>query len=421
MEQQKRPSAPGLEWRGGKPRWRATKAAIAKGYTPKNRELPRDADPAALTNACERFSAEMKMWLSGRITKSEPDFDGTFRTLLGIYQTSPESSFHELAPSSRYPYNFYLPMLIEEIGARRIEDCNGKDAKRWFKAWGEFDEENGAYGKIAKAKMCIAVIKAALKFGIICKYKGCADFKAILRECDFPGTRRRMHAPTADQIIAARKAAHARGHAPLALAYAIQFEGTNRQTDVVGQWVPLSERVASAVIDGTEKWIGPTWKHVDQNLVLRFKPSKTSRTTGVEVVIDFKACPMVMEELQRIPVGERHGPLIVNPKTGLPYKYSIHRDRWRRVVKRKDGTQYAIGIAVDAGIPPEIWNRDLRAGGISEARRAAVPLADVAKVAGHAHERTTDGYDRTALETQQRLMKARVQQRKREKRDRFEQ
>jgi hypothetical protein len=157
MEQQKRPSAPGLEWRGDKPRWRATKAAIAEGYTPKNRELPRDAEAAALIAACERFNAEMKMWLSGRITKSEPDFDGTFRTLLGIYQTAPESSFHELAPSSRYPYNFYLPMLIEEIGARRIEDCNGKDAKRWFKAWGGFDEENGAYGKIAKAKMCIAV------------------------------------------------------------------------------------------------------------------------------------------------------------------------------------------------------------------------------------------------------------------------
>jgi len=78
MEQQKRPGAPGLEWRGDKPRWRATKAAIAKGYTPKNRELPRDADAASLIKACERFNAEMKMWLSGRITKSEPDFNGTF-------------------------------------------------------------------------------------------------------------------------------------------------------------------------------------------------------------------------------------------------------------------------------------------------------------------------------------------------------
>ncbi len=188
----------------------------------------------------------------------------------------------------------------------------------------------------------------------------------------------------------------------------------------MGQWVPLSERVASAVIDGNEKWIGPTWKHVDKNLVLRFTPSKTDRTTQKEVVIDFKACPMVMEELQHVPPEARQGPLIANPETGLPYLYRRHKNLWRRTDTRKAG-KIISGIAVDAGIPKEIWNRDLRAGGISEARRAAVPLADVAKVAGHAHERTTDGYDRTALHTQQRLMKARVQQRKREERDHFEQ
>jgi hypothetical protein len=419
MDQQKRPSAPGLEWRGDKPRWRATKAAIAKGYTPKNRELPRDADAETLIKACERFNAEMKMWLSGRITKLEPDFDGTFASLLRIYQTAPESSFHELKASSRVPYSFYLPMLIEEIGARLVQDCDGKDAKRWFKAWSEYNEEAG-HRKIAKARFCIAILKAALTYGILCKFKACAAFKETLSVCDFPTLRGRKHAPTAGQIVAARKAAHASGHAPLALAYAIQFEGTNRQTDVMGQWVPLSERVPSAVIDGNEKWIGPTWKHVDRHLVLRFMPSKTDQTTQKEVVIDFKACPMVMEELQHVPPEARQGPLIVNPETGLPYLYRRHKNLWRRTDTRKSG-KIISGIAVDAGIPNEIWNRDLRAGGISEARRAAVPREDVAKVAGHANERTTDGYDRTALHTQQRMMKARLKQRKRESQDRFEQ
>ena len=277
-----------------------------------------------------------------------------------------------------------------------------------------------AYKKIAKARFCIAILKAALTYGILCKFKACAAFKETLSVCDFPTLRGRKHAPTADQIIAARKAAHAKGHAPLALAYAIQFEGTNRQTDVMGQWVPVSDRAVSAVIDGNKKWIGPSWTNVDRHLVLRFMPSKTDRTTQKEVVIDFKACPMVMDELQHFPPEARQGPLIVNPETGLPYLYRRHKNLWRRTDTRKAG-RILSGIAVEAGIPPEIWNRDLRAGGISEARRAAVPLADVAKVAGHAHERTTDGYDRTALETQQRLMKARVQQRKRETRDRFEQ
>jgi hypothetical protein len=233
---------------------------------------------------------------------------------------------------------------------------------------------------------------------------------------------RRTQAPTADQIIAVRRVAHERGHGALALAYAIQFEATNRQYDVMGQWVPLSDKRPSAVIDGKEKWIGATWKHVDKELVLRFMPGKTDGTTATEVVIDFKACPMVMEELQHIPVEARTGPLIVNPKTCLPYKYREHKDLWRRTIKRKkDGTSYRIGIAVDAGLPDDIWNRDLRAGGISEARRAAVPREDVAKVAGHAHERSTDGYDRTALVTHQRMMEARLKRRQREAADRFEQ
>src|SRR6185312_792445 len=66
----------------------------------------------------------------------------------------------------------------------------------------------------------------------------------------------------------------------------------------------------------------------------------------------------------------------------------------RRQAQGRNATR--TGIDVDAGILPEIWNRDLRAGGISEARRAAVPLEDVAKVAEHDQQRTTDGYDRTA-------------------------
>ena len=69
----------------------------------------------------------------------------------------------------------------------------------------------------------------------------------------------------------------------------------------MGQWVPVSDRAVSAVIDGNKKWIGPSWKNVDQHLVLRFMPSKTDRTTQKEVVIDFKACPMVMDELRRVP------------------------------------------------------------------------------------------------------------------------
>jgi integrase len=46
---------------------------------------------------------------------------------------------------------------------------------------------------------------------------------------------------------------------------------------------------------------------------------------------------------------------------------------------------------------------------LTEARQAAAPTDDVAKVAGHANKRTTAKvYDRDRLEAQRRVMKARI-------------
>jgi len=169
-----------------------------------------------------------------------------------------------------------------------------------------------------------------------------------------------------------------------------------RQWDVIGQWVPLSYQTPSPVIDGNEKWIGLTWAAVDQNMILRYTPSKTQFTTGARGTLDLRECPMVMEELAWISVEARHGPLIVNLHTGLPYKQSIFRKIWRRAANR-------------AGIEPTVWNRDLRASGVTEGRQAAAPTDDLAKVATHASKRTTARvYDRDHLEAHRRVMKARV-------------
>jgi integrase len=56
-------------------------------------------------------------------------------------------------------------------------------------------------------------------------------------------------------------------------------------------------------------------------------------------------------------------------------------------------------VEAEAGVPATVWNRDLRAGGITEARQAGAPTDDVAKTAGHSSKRTTARvYDRDTLE-----------------------
>lgn len=387
--------APGLTWRDGRPVWRATKSVVAAGYPVKNVNLSRYLnEPAMLVQRCERLQAEMLAWVSGRKGRIT-EFDGTIRSLIEIWQSDPESPYHKLKSSTKKPYDVYARMVIMEVGSKLIDDIDGRDVKRWFNSWAETKEAGGPL-QIPKARTAIAVIKSALSFGIMCRKPGCGEFKAVLAEVDFPVPASRTAAPTAGDIVKVRAAARAVGHGPAALAYAIQFDGAVRQWDVIGEWVPMSDPRPSIVLDRGMKWIGPMWSQVDENQVFRFTPTKTEGTTGKEVAVDFTVCPMIMEELAFIPADDRKGPLVINPTTGKPYRPDYYQKLWRSV---RDAQ----------GVSSAIWNRDLRAGGITEGRAADASTDDLAKLAGHADKRTTAKvYDRAQIDAARRVAAARA-------------
>lgn len=385
---------PGLRFDGDRPIWRASKAAVKAGYPVKSVNLASLAgDERRLRERCIRLQREMTEWMSSGGERRPVRFDGTFATLLQLYETEPSSSFFKLKHGSRRPYLVYLKMLRAEIGRCHIDKTDGRDVKKWFEFWAASDAGNR---HIAKARTAIAIIKAAVTFGVLCRFPGCAEFRAVLSACRFESLKPRTAVVTADQVAAARAAARAAGHPGAALCYALQFEGTVRQWDAKGQWVPLSDPQPSAVIDRGMKWIGITWANIDANLVLRFKPSKTETTTGQEVVVDLRACPMVMEELENVPPWARNGPMIVHPTTGLPYAGTIFNNVWRASAKA-------------AGIPASVWNRDLRASGSTEARASGGRMDDLQKLMGHApgSKVTAKVYDRDALEAQRRVAQAR--------------
>jgi hypothetical protein len=60
------------------------------------------------------------------------------------------------------------------------------------------------------------------------------------------------------------------------------------------------------------------------------------------------------------------------------------------------------------GISKDVWNRDMRAGGVTEARQGAAPLDDVAKTAGDTKRTTAKIYDRDRLEASRRVATART-------------
>jgi integrase len=290
-------------------------------------------------------------------------------------------------------------MITETVGERRVDMLDGRDLRRWHTEWSA-PLEQGGKPRLAAARMALIVLKTALTFCATCRKPGCAELRDILRNMRFAGPRPRIEAPTAAEVIAVITAAHELGHSPAALAYALQFEGAMRQWDVIGKWIPLPDKKASLIIDGNEKWIGPMWSQIDEHLILRYTPQKTQFTSGAQVVLDLNKLPMVIEELTKVPVEARRGPLIVNTRTGLPYKSETFRDLWRKAANR-------------AGIKATVWNRDLRAAAVTEGSQAGTPTDDLAKQAGHANKRTTARvYDRDRLEAARRVAQRRVAYRK---------
>jgi hypothetical protein len=392
-ETQGRP--PGLRISGKRAHWRATKAAVAQGYPLKSVNLTRYQDqPAMLRSQCERLQAEMLTWERTK-TAIGIEFDGTFRSLFDIYENDPESPYQKLKRSSRHPYSVYMRMMRVRIGERHINDCDGRDLKRWFAQWSTGDSVDGK-PQIAKARMAIAVLRAATTFGIACRKPGCAEFSAVIGACKFESLKPRTAVITADQIDRTRAAAHLAGHPGAALAYALQFEGAARQWDIIGEWVPLSDKRPSAVLHNGWKWIGPTWANIDANLVLRFTPGKTQTTTEAEVVIDLAACPMVMDEIVGMPPAARTGPLIMDYELGHPYTKHRYGKAWKMAAKA-------------VGLPASIWNRDLRASGTTEAREAGARTDDIQKLMAHApgSPTTSTVYDRALLEAHRRIAEAR--------------
>lgn len=319
-------------------------------------------------------------------------FDGTFGSLLDLYETDSESTYRVLKPSVRKSYDTYIGRLKAHIGALRVDVSTGRDLKRWFGEW-RFDKDGSDH--LPRARFVLSVLKAAVSFGVVCRLPGCRDFREVMSEMEFPTVPSRTWAPTAEQITAARKAAHAAGAHSRALVYALQFEATLRQWDIIGQWVPLSDPRPSAILYRGRKWIGPMWSAINENLVLKIKPTKTENSTGVEVSFDLSACPMVMEEIARIPESDRKGPLIKYERTGLPYQIYTFSEGWRADFKA-------------AELPTDMWNRDLRAGGVTEGGKSGASKDDRRKVAGHAREETTEIYDRDQLEAHRRVMQSRT-------------
>jgi hypothetical protein len=101
---------------------------------------------------------------------------------------------------------------------------------------------------------------------------------------------------------------------------------------------------------------------------------------------------MVLEELGS--EWQAKGPIVVTAN-GRPWEQVEFRRAWRKVARA-------------AGIPDNVRNADSRAGGITEATQAGIPLEHIRHAAAHSDIAMTQRYARESAEKTAEVMRLRV-------------
>jgi hypothetical protein len=277
-------------------------------------------------------------------TEPEPPFrhfDGTFGGLIQSYRTHPDSPYQRLKFKVRLNYDTSLNRLVAEIGNERIDTWSAQTVQH------AHDEKWGANGKLAMGHTMLGKLRLLCTFGsTTLNDDACIRLSTILGNMRFPTPKgHKGGSLTRDQIRAIRVIAREQfGWDSIALAQAFQLEFPKlRQADIIGEWVPLSEPGTSDIVNGNEKWLrGLRWSDIDENMVLhRVLAGGPRGEKHKEVAYNLKRSAMVIEEINRIPVEKRRGPMIVCEYSDLPWSPNEFRRKWRMV-------------ATKAGVPPSI-------------------------------------------------------------------
>jgi hypothetical protein len=411
-------NAPGLTWQwlarsGWEARWRAQAPAIAAGFSIKSQRIwcgfnPNEQERALIADRCNGLQNEMLVFLRGGVPML-----GNARTLFGLiqsYKSDEFSSFHKVRYETQRTYEKHLRHIAEQFGETLLTDVTARSFMAWHRTWSD------ASG-IATARMRIAIIRAMLTYGAqLLEDKQdaelCARLGFIVSKIKFERPAARVEHLTAEQANAIRGIALQGAYPSLALAQAIQFDCSFRQKDVVGEWVPISDKSISDVVDAAwgKKWgRGVRWEEVDAQFLLVHRTSKK----GKVIAIPLLECPMVVEELARIAgvapaelkrdLFPARGPIVVSEYRGLPWKAYEYRRLWRKAART-------------AGVPDHVLNMDSRAGAATEAQNAGVPLDERRAQLTHSSGNQTLTYSRGEQEKVVRSLKARAAYRKQESR-----
>lgn len=366
----------------------------ARDYSLKTVQLHGSDDE--MSQRCRILTSELRLWLANRGKGPKPIFDGTIKSLIAVYRQTEESPYHGIKHNTRMMYDESLNLLEKIVGGRQLHKLTGLDFTRWYNNFKEpapFSKkqleqiEKGEHvpdnqPRVRRAYKAMQLVRIVIKFGVVANITECVRLSIILENMEFSAPGARTQEVTFEQVQAICKKAIETGRLSIALAQALQFELTLRQVDVIGQWEPLQDGDdETGIVDRRKRWSGGVaWSHIDSDGVM----NKITTKTKQQAIHDTMAYPYLRSILDLVPAEKRIGPMIIDEGSGLPYRHRHFTEVWRE-------------IADACGIPKDVWNRDSRAGGVTEGSDAGADLEHLRHHANHANSATTAKYNRRTV------------------------
>ncbi|AJY46256.1 integrase [Martelella endophytica] len=352
-------------------------------------------DDNEIRHRCRVLTAELKEWLSQQDRGQNKRYDGTLRSLIRLYQTTPESPYNHVKANTRAMYDESLGLLEKSVGARRLGKLTGLDFVRWYNNF-KLPASGGKPERQRRAYKAMQLLRIVIKFGVVMNIAECFRLATILSGMEFTAPAARTKSVTYDQAQTICERAIEKGLLSIAIAQALQFDLTLRQIDVIGRWERTKDPETGGIVDRGQRWVdGLLWSHIGADGVL----SKPTSKTGQTAEHDTHAYPMLQKLLDMVPQDQRVGPVVKSETTGLPYRYRYFYKIWREV-------------ATEAGVPKDVWNRDSRAGGVTEGSDAGADIEHLRHHANHKNIQTTTRYNRTTLEKTRHVAELRIARRK---------
>lgn len=366
--------APGLKREGDRFVWVAPAKYRKAGYKANRQRLPMtdDLDRARL---CREYTREMLRWWQGLdVPQIKPN---TFGWLARRYLTDDFSPFQDIKANSQRVYRNDVGYWEAAIGDSLIADMGLEQVKRLQRAM----KDRGRSVDFIHRKF--HTLRKLAKYGVALKNPACRDLADVLSGLRLQAPLPRNIAATSQQIMAVVAQADAHGHHSFALGILLQWWLALRAMDVRGDYfdIKAGESKDGGIVVRNTRWgSGLTWAEVAPDLSCITKViSKTERHDARPVRFDLSELPDLRNRLARL--EHRVGPVIVNPRTGLPFNGQQWRDLWRQ-------------FADKAGVPTEVQLRDARAGAITEANSMGATEEMTMHQGTHTKASTTQRYIR---------------------------